>query len=155
MKEALLSTHRQLPFKSPTHAIILHSLLLDQLFELLQKTLLVVAETLLVVVGRGSSDPDANSNVTKITRMLVEGFGFGWGETVYSGVTFPLVEPGLRQLTNLGFKHNFIKLGFFVLISLNSGKYLPACLINQTGTYEVLLSSMHLLNVSFINILYK
>ena len=39
-------------------------------------------------VGRGSSDPDANSNVAKVTRMLVEGFGFGWGETVYSGVTF-------------------------------------------------------------------
>ncbi|MEI7951675.1 MAG: CbiX/SirB N-terminal domain-containing protein, partial [Synechococcaceae cyanobacterium ELA182] len=51
-------------------------------------------DTLLVVVGRGSSDPDANSNVAKVTRMLVEGFGFGWGETVYSGVTFPLVEPG-------------------------------------------------------------
>ena len=34
-------------------------------------------------------DPDANSNVAKVTRMLVEGFGFGWGETVYSGVTFP------------------------------------------------------------------
>jgi len=50
-----------------------------------------LAETLLVVVGRGSSDPDANSNVSKVTRMLVEGFGFGWGETVYSGVTFPLV----------------------------------------------------------------
>ncbi len=62
------------------------------------------SETLLVVVGRGSSDPDANSNVAKITRMLVEGFGFGWGETVYSGVTFPLVEPGLRQLVRLGFK---------------------------------------------------
>ncbi|MFZ9952270.1 MAG: sirohydrochlorin chelatase, partial [Vulcanococcus sp.] len=38
-----------------------------------------LAETLLVVVGRGSSDPDANSNVAKVTRMLVEGFGFGWG----------------------------------------------------------------------------
>ncbi|WP_413744009.1 sirohydrochlorin chelatase [Synechococcus sp. MIT S9451] len=61
-------------------------------------------ETLLVVVGRGSSDPDANSNVTKITRMLVEGLGFGWGETVYSGVTFPLVEPGLRHVVRLGFK---------------------------------------------------
>ena len=61
-------------------------------------------ETLLVVVGRGSSDPDANSNVVKITRMLVESFGFGWGETVFSGVTFPLVEPGLRQLVGLGFK---------------------------------------------------
>jgi len=61
-------------------------------------------ETLLVVVGRGSSDPDANSNVAKVTRMLVEGFGFGWGETVYSGVTFPLVEPGLRQVVRLGYR---------------------------------------------------
>ena len=61
-----------------------------------------ISETLLVVVGRGSSDPDANSNVAKVTRMLVEGFGFGWGETLYSGVTFPLVEPGLRQLLKLG-----------------------------------------------------
>jgi len=61
-------------------------------------------DTLLVVVGRGSSDPDANSNVAKVTRMLVEGFGFGWGETVYSGVTFPLVEPGLRHAVMLGFR---------------------------------------------------
>jgi sirohydrochlorin cobaltochelatase len=58
-------------------------------------------DTLLVVVGRGSSDPDANSNVAKVMRMLVEGFGFGWGETLYSGVTFPLVEPGLRQAVKL------------------------------------------------------
>jgi sirohydrochlorin cobaltochelatase len=63
-----------------------------------------VHDTLLVVVGRGSSDPDANSNVAKVTRMLVEGFGFGWGETLYSGVTFPLVEPGLRQVMKLGYK---------------------------------------------------
>jgi len=63
-----------------------------------------LSETLLVVAGRGSSDPDANSNVCKITRMLVEGFGFGWGETVFSGVTFPLVDPGLRHALKLGFK---------------------------------------------------
>ena len=61
-------------------------------------------ETLLVVVGRGSSDPDANSNVSKITRMLVEGLGLGWGETFFSGVTFPLVQPGLRHVVRLGFK---------------------------------------------------
>ncbi|MBG1231349.1 sirohydrochlorin chelatase [Aestuariivirga litoralis] len=61
-------------------------------------------ETLLVVVGRGASDPDANSNVSKITRMLWEGFGFGWAETAYSGVTFPLVEPALEHATRLGFK---------------------------------------------------
>ena len=72
-----------------------------------------LAETLLVVVGRGSSDPDANSNVAKVTRMLVEGFGFGWGETVYSGVTFPLVEPGLRQLVKLGF-HRIVVVPYFL-----------------------------------------
>ena len=63
-----------------------------------------LSDTLLVVVGRGSSDPDANSNVAKVTRLLWEGFGFGWAETAYSGVTFPLVEPGLRHAVKLGFK---------------------------------------------------
>ncbi len=60
-------------------------------------------DTLLVVVGRGASDPDANSNVAKITRMLWEGMGFGWGETAYSGVTFPLVDPALEHVARLGF----------------------------------------------------
>ena len=63
-----------------------------------------VHETLLVVVGRGASDPDANSNVSKVTRLLWEGFGFGWAETAYSGVTFPLVEPGLEHAARLGYK---------------------------------------------------
>ena len=61
-------------------------------------------DTLLVVVGRGASDPDANSNVAKVTRMLWEGLGLGWAETAYSGVTFPLVEPGLEHATRLGYK---------------------------------------------------
>jgi sirohydrochlorin cobaltochelatase len=61
-------------------------------------------ETLLVVVGRGASDPDANSNVSKVTRILWEGFGFGWAETAYSGVTFPLVDPGLEHAARLGYR---------------------------------------------------
>lgn len=61
-------------------------------------------ETCLVVVGRGTSDPDANSNVAKVMRMLWEGFGFGWGETAYSGVTFPLVQPSLQHVAKLGYK---------------------------------------------------
>ena len=61
-----------------------------------------IHETCLVVIGRGASDPDANSNVAKITRLLWEGFGFGWAETGYSGVTFPLVEPCLEQVAKLG-----------------------------------------------------
>ena len=63
-----------------------------------------LTETLLMVVGRGASDPDANSNVNKLMRMLWEGMGFGWGEVCYSGVTFPLVEPGLEHAAKLGYK---------------------------------------------------
>ena len=61
-------------------------------------------ETLLVVVGRGASDPDANSNVSKVCRLLWEGLGFGWAETAYSGVTFPLVEPALEHAARLGYR---------------------------------------------------
>ncbi|MEK9660148.1 MAG: sirohydrochlorin chelatase [Alphaproteobacteria bacterium] len=61
-------------------------------------------ETLLMVVGRGASDPDANSNVAKVSRMLWEGMGFGWGETAYSGVTFPLVAPALEHAAKLGYR---------------------------------------------------
>ena len=61
-------------------------------------------ETLLMVVGRGASDPDANSNVAKVMRMLWEGIGFGWGEVAYSGVTFPLVGPALNHAVKLGYR---------------------------------------------------
>lgn len=61
-------------------------------------------DSCLVVIGRGSSDPDANSNINKIARMLWEGMGFGWCEVGYSGVTFPLVEPCLEHVIKLGFK---------------------------------------------------
>ena len=61
------------------------------------------AESLLVVVGRGTSDPDANSNIAKVTRMLWEGLGFGWAETCYSGVTTPLVGPALARIAGFGF----------------------------------------------------
>ncbi|MBK0397828.1 sirohydrochlorin chelatase [Limibaculum sp. M0105] len=63
-----------------------------------------LSDTCLVVIGRGASDPDANSNVAKITRLLWEGMGFGWAETGYSGVTFPLVEPCLERAARLGFR---------------------------------------------------
>jgi sirohydrochlorin cobaltochelatase len=61
-------------------------------------------DTCLVVVGRGASDPDANSNVAKVARMLWEGMGFGWAEVCYSGVTFPLTDTALDRVTRLGFR---------------------------------------------------
>ena len=59
--------------------------------------------TLLMVVGRGTNDPDANSNVSKVARMLWEGMGFGWAEVSYSGVAYPLVDAGLERAQRLGF----------------------------------------------------
>jgi sirohydrochlorin cobaltochelatase len=61
-------------------------------------------ESVLIVVGRGTNDPDANSNVAKITRMLWEGMGFGWAETAFSGVAEPRVETALACAVRLGFR---------------------------------------------------
>ena len=60
--------------------------------------------TLLAVIGRGTSDPDANGNVAKVARMLWEGMGFGWAEVGYSGVAHPRVEALLERAVRLGFR---------------------------------------------------
>jgi sirohydrochlorin cobaltochelatase len=60
-------------------------------------------QTLLLVVGRGTNDPDANSNISKIARMLWEGMGLGWAEAAFSGVAHPRVEAGLERAVKLGF----------------------------------------------------
>ena len=61
------------------------------------------AESLLLVVGRGTSDPDANANIAKLARLLSEGLGFGWCEIAFSGVAEPRVGPGLDRAVRLGF----------------------------------------------------
>lgn len=61
-------------------------------------------ETCLVVVGRGTSDSDANGNVAKVARMLWEGMGFAHAEIGYSGVAHPRTEVAVERATRLGFK---------------------------------------------------
>ena len=61
-------------------------------------------DTLLLVVGRGSSDPDANSDVQKLTRVLWECLGLGWAATAFSGVTTPLVPEALLRCQRMGFQ---------------------------------------------------
>jgi sirohydrochlorin cobaltochelatase len=62
------------------------------------------AETLLLVVGRGTNDPDANSNISKLARMLWEGMGLGWAEVAFSGVAHPRVDAALTRAAGLGFR---------------------------------------------------
>jgi len=61
-------------------------------------------DTMLVVVGRGTSDTEANAEAAKLTRIVNENMGFGWADTVYSGVTYPSVGVGLEKLLKLDFK---------------------------------------------------
>jgi precorrin-8X/cobalt-precorrin-8 methylmutase len=60
------------------------------------------ADSCLVVVGRGTTDPDANSEVSKLARMLEEGLGFGASLVCYAGTAEPGVVEGLRRAAKLG-----------------------------------------------------
>lgn len=55
------------------------------------------SETVLLFVGRGSSDPDANGDVCKLARMLWEGSGYLTVETCFIGITHPRLEEGFRR----------------------------------------------------------
>ena len=53
--------------------------------------------TVVLVVGRGSSDPDANSDVYKLARILWEGSGLLSVETCFIGITHPRMPEGLER----------------------------------------------------------
>jgi sirohydrochlorin cobaltochelatase len=55
------------------------------------------ADTVLLFVGRGSSDPDANGDVYKMARMLWEGSGYHTVETCFIGITHPRLEEGFNR----------------------------------------------------------
>jgi sirohydrochlorin cobaltochelatase len=59
-------------------------------------------ETAILLVGRGSSDPDANGDLCKLTRLLWEGRRFGWVESCFIGITKPDFAEGVRRCVALG-----------------------------------------------------
>lgn len=61
-------------------------------------------DTAVLLVGRGSSDPDANSEVYKLSRLLWERLHVKWVETCFIGVTDPNVEEGITRCLALGAK---------------------------------------------------
>ena len=62
------------------------------------------ARTLLVVVGRGSRDPEANAAIAKLARILQERMGFGGATAVFAGVADPRADPTLDSAGELGFR---------------------------------------------------
>ena len=59
-------------------------------------------DEVLVVTGSGSSDPDANGDLSKAARFLAEGTGHRWVETAYAGVTWPKADVVLRRVRAAG-----------------------------------------------------
>ena len=62
-------------------------------------------ETAVLVVGRGSSDPDANSDLSKIARLFYEGRPYPVVESAYVSMTRPDVAEGLDRCIKLGARH--------------------------------------------------
>ena len=54
-------------------------------------------DTVLLFVGRGSSDPDANGDVCKLARIIWEGSGYKTVETCFIGITHPRLEEGFNR----------------------------------------------------------
>ena len=64
-----------------------------------------LARTAVVVVGRGSSDPDANGDFCKLVRLLGEGRGFGWVAPAFIGITKPLFREAIELVARARPEH--------------------------------------------------
>jgi hypothetical protein len=59
--------------------------------------------TLLLLVGRGTTDPDANAGIARLMRFVWESTGVGWASVAYSGLTPPDVDTALTVCRRMGF----------------------------------------------------
>jgi sirohydrochlorin cobaltochelatase len=62
------------------------------------------ADTAVLLVGRGSSDADANADVLKLARLLWEGRDWPAVEACFVGITGPRVPEGLDRCRRLGYR---------------------------------------------------
>ncbi|WP_416967418.1 sirohydrochlorin chelatase [Streptomyces sp. 4F14] len=60
------------------------------------------ADVTVLLVGRGSTDPDANAEVYKAARLLWEGRGYAGVETAFVSLAAPDVPSGLDRCVRLG-----------------------------------------------------
>jgi sirohydrochlorin cobaltochelatase len=58
--------------------------------------------TAVLVVERGSRDPDANAEVFQLARLVWEGRGYGWVEPCFVGITRPSLDEALARCVALG-----------------------------------------------------
>ncbi|MFV9510164.1 sirohydrochlorin chelatase [Tepidibacillus sp. LV47] len=71
----------------------------------------------ILLVGRGSSDPDANSDLYKIMRLLWERTPVKWVEPAFMGITEPTFTEGIERCIATGAKNIYI-LPFFLFTGI-------------------------------------
>ncbi|MFE4105614.1 sirohydrochlorin chelatase [Almyronema epifaneia] len=89
------------------------------------------AETVLLFVGRGASDPDANGDVYKLARMLWEGSGYKTVEICFVGITHPRLEEGFMR-SRLYQPQRIIVLPYFLFTGVLVKKILAIAQQQQT-----------------------
>jgi precorrin-8X/cobalt-precorrin-8 methylmutase len=82
--------------------------------------------TCLVIAGRGTTDPDANSDVAKLARILQEGMGFAHSAVCFSGTATPLMPEGLQAVAKTGVRRIII-LPFFLFTGVLMKRIATAC----------------------------
>jgi sirohydrochlorin cobaltochelatase len=85
--------------------------------------------TAVVLVGRGATDPDANAEVAKTARLLLEGRGIGTVETAFISLAEPSVPAGLDRARRLGYRR-VVVLPWFLFAGV-----LPDRIGAQTATW--------------------
>jgi sirohydrochlorin cobaltochelatase len=93
-------------------------------------------ETLLLVIGRGANDPDANANLGTLARRLGDDMGFGRVEIGYGGTVEPLAEPALRHAVKLGFMR-IVVFPYFLFTGVLVKRIYAACDRIASGHPEI------------------
>lgn len=77
----------------------------ERLLELLEERLMPFEpdeDAAVLLVGRGSSDPEANADLCKLARLLWERNRFGWVEAGFVSLAPPGVAAGIQRCLRLG-----------------------------------------------------
>ena len=108
-----------------------HPLLHDTLAERIDATLAGDdrASTWIALIGRGSTDPDANAEVAKVARLLWEGRGYAGVEPGFISLAEPSVPAVLDRLRRLGARRIVIA-PYFLFAGV-----LPDRIVDQTDAF--------------------
>ncbi|MEW5960527.1 MAG: sirohydrochlorin chelatase [Chloroflexota bacterium] len=126
------------PLGSHAHLVELLDLRVQQCLQAATEPL-PLSETIVLVLGRGSSDPDSNGDVAKMARLLFENRPYRAVEYAYQAAARPTVEESLRRCRMLGARQ--VVLAPFILFTGRVDNFMRAA--SQRAADELGLRILH------------